>query len=109
MTYFPTKDNLDHFNLLFCPVLEKWVGEDTCIWCNCTRYPGGDFRCNVWHDRGNVFPSNKGRPGNVCSWTTDEIIKLMQAEETRVKEINKKAGYERQVHPKSTRGNSDGP
>jgi len=109
MTYFPTKDNLDQFNLLFCPVLEKWVEEGTCIRCNCTGYPGGDFRCNVWHDRGNIFPSNKERPGNVRSWTTDEIIKLMQNEEERVKEINKKMGYERQVHSESVKGTSYGP
>lgn len=89
MTYFPTKDNLDQFNILFCPVLEKWVAEYTCIWCNCTRYPSNDFRCNVWHDRGKFYESNKNRPGDVRCWTTEQIIKKMRKEENRVKKINK--------------------
>jgi len=90
MTYFPTKACLKQFNLLFCPVKEKWVEEDTCIWCNCTRYPNpNDFRCNVWHDRGKYFESNRNRPGNVKCWTLDQIVTLMKEEEKRVMEINK--------------------
>jgi hypothetical protein len=99
MTYFPTESNLDQFNLLFCPVLEKWVLEYTCIWCNCTRYPSNDFRCNVWHDRGKFFESNKERPGKVKSWSTKQIVELMQKEEERVKLINNKKGYKKQGRP----------
>jgi hypothetical protein len=95
MTYFPTKDNLEQFNLLFCPVLEKWVCEDTCIWCNCKRYPPNDFRCNVWHDRGKFYKSNKERPCKASCWTTKQIVAQMQKEEERVKQINKENGYKK--------------
>ena len=95
MTFFSMKNCLEQFSLLFCPIKEKWVTEDTCIWCNCTRYPN-DFRCNVWHDRGKYFESNKSRPGDVRCWTLEQIVEMMKTEEMRVKKINEE---HRQVQP----------
>jgi hypothetical protein len=79
---------LSVFDLVFCPVIEKWVSKDDCHFCNCRDYPG-TFICEVIDNRDSR--ANRNRPGDGHrAWTTEQVICMLQKEETRVKLVKKR-------------------
>ena len=77
--------SLMQLSLVFCPYKKAWIDTRNCHFCNCTEYPGRDFRCNVDDE----FESNKIRrkhPGQMGSFiTTEKLIQLITEEDKRVR------------------------
>lgn len=79
---------LSTFNLVFCPVIEKWVLKDDCFFCDSRQYQD-TFICDVITNRNTR--ANQHRPGDGHrALTIEQVICMLQKEETRVKLVKKR-------------------